>query len=75
MSYILQYVIPPENPASVSYGEGTLFFFFFNVLITILFNSVVFILAIVNKKERSFYFKLNIAALVPAIIITVLGYM
>ena len=74
MSYILQYVIPPENP-SVSYGEGTLFFFFFNVLITIIFNSVVFILAIVNKKERSFYFKLNIAALLPAIIITALGYM
>ena len=73
MSYILQYVIPPEDP-SVSYGEGTLFFFFFNVLITIIFNSVVFILAIINKKERNFYFKLNIAALLPAILISALGY-
>ena len=73
MSYIQEYVISPEDP-SVSYGEGILYTFFFNVLITIIFNSVVFILAIINKKERSFYFKLNIAALLPAILISALGY-
>lgn len=73
MTYIQEYVIPLED-SSPGYGEAIVYTFFFNVLITILFNSVVFILAIINKKERSFFFKLNIAALLPAILISVSGF-
>lgn len=55
-------------------GEGLMYLYIFSLMISILYLTVSLVQALCLKKRRKLYLRLSLLIIVPAAIVTVIGY-
>ena len=67
--------VPLGSMERLAWGEGLVFAFFFAQGLTAIYLFVTIVQAFFYKKYRALYLKLSLFILIPAVIITAMGYL